>query len=209
MPDDLRRASHADRDEVVERLRVAAGDGRLTMAELEERVDAAFAARTYAELAPLTADLPDQSPETTPAARTGAVPTWGQTRVVGQPGRRWTLALFSGPERTGRWVVGSRHNAGAVMGSVDLDLREAQFESAEVRIRAFALMGGVDVVVPDDCVLDAGGFALMGGFDKDDKGEAAPPGAPVVRVRGFALMGGIDVRRRSRNGRKGRKELEP
>lgn len=195
MPDDQRRASHADRDEVVEQLRVAAGDGRLTMAELDERVDAAFAARTYAELASLTADLPDQRSGATPAVRPGAVPA----RVSGQPGRRWTLALFSGPERSGRWVVGSRHNAGAVMGSVDLDLREAQFESAEVRIRAFALMGGVDVVVPDDCMLDAGGFALMGGFDESDKGAPAPPGAPVVRVRGFALMGGIDVRRRHRN----------
>ncbi len=202
MPEGQRRASHADRDAVVERLRVAAGDGRLTMAELEERVDAAFAARTYAELAPLTADLPDQAQGAAPAVRAGAVPA----RVVGQPGRRWTLALFSGPERTGRWVVGSRHNAGAVMGSVDLDLREAQFETAEVRIRAFALMGGVDVVVPDDCVLDVGGFALMGGFDESDKGGPAPPGAPVVRVRGFAVMGGIDVRRR---GREGRKELEP
>ena len=201
MPDDQRRASHADRDEVVERLRVAAGDGRLTMSELEERVDAAFAARTYAELAPLTADLPDQPPGATPAVRPGALPAGGQARVSGQPGRRWTLALFSGPERAGRWVVGSRHNAGAVMGSVDLDLREAQFETAEVRIRAFALMGGVDVVVPDDCVLDAGGFALMGGFDENDLGEPAPPGAPVVRVRGFAVMGGIDVRRRRRTGR--------
>ncbi|MBA3719681.1 MAG: DUF1707 domain-containing protein [Nocardioidaceae bacterium] len=203
VPEGQRRASHADRDEVVEQLRVAAGDGRLTMAELEERVDAAFAARTYAELAPLTADLPDQRPGATPAVRPGAVPA----RVTGQAGRRWTLALFSGPERAGRWVVGSWHNAGAVMGSVDLDLREAQFETAEVRIRAFALMGGVDVVVPDDCVLDAGGFALMGGFDESDKGDPAPSGAPVVRVRGFALMGGIDVRRRRRRAERG--ELEP
>jgi hypothetical protein len=194
VPNDQRRASHADRDEVVEQLRVAAGDGRLTMAELEERMDLAFAARTYAELTPLTADLLDQAAGTTPAVRPGAVPA----RVTGEPGRRWTLALFSGPERTGRWVVGSRHNAGAVMGSVDLDLREARFETAEVRITAFALMGGVDVVVPDDCVLDAGGFALMGGFDESDKGDPAPARAPVVRVRGFALMGGIDIRRRRR-----------
>ena len=92
MPDDLRAAAHADRDEVVERLRVAAGDGRLTMAELEQRVDAAFAARTYAELAPLTADLPDPPLGTAPAVRAGEVPA----RVVGQSGRRWTLALMGG-----------------------------------------------------------------------------------------------------------------
>ena len=52
------RASDADRDRVAERLRSAAGEGRLSSDELEERLEAAFAARTDAELAPLTADLP-------------------------------------------------------------------------------------------------------------------------------------------------------
>ena len=54
------RASDGDRDRAVERLRVAAGDGRLTAAELDERVDAALTARTCGELAALTADLPPE-----------------------------------------------------------------------------------------------------------------------------------------------------
>lgn len=52
------RASHADRDRVVDVLRIAAGDGRLTSEELDERVEAALSARTMGELAVLTADLP-------------------------------------------------------------------------------------------------------------------------------------------------------
>jgi len=52
------RVSHDDRDQVAEALRVAAGDGRLTMEELEERLEAALAARTYGDLAPLLVDLP-------------------------------------------------------------------------------------------------------------------------------------------------------
>src|SRR5580693_5549409 len=52
------RASHMDRDRVVELLRVAAGDGRLTPEELDERLEAALTARTYSELAVLTTDLP-------------------------------------------------------------------------------------------------------------------------------------------------------
>jgi hypothetical protein len=52
------RASDADRDRVAERLRAAAGEGRLSADELEERLEQAFAARTEAELAPLTVDLP-------------------------------------------------------------------------------------------------------------------------------------------------------
>ena len=51
------RASDADRDRVVDVLRVAVGDGRLTVAELDERLEAALSARTLGELAVLTADL--------------------------------------------------------------------------------------------------------------------------------------------------------
>ena len=50
--------SDADRERVAERLRTAAGEGRLTPAELEERLERAFSARTEAELEPLVADLP-------------------------------------------------------------------------------------------------------------------------------------------------------
>ena len=51
-------ASDADRERAAERLQAAAGDGRLTPAELEERLERAFSARTEAELEPLVADLP-------------------------------------------------------------------------------------------------------------------------------------------------------
>ncbi len=52
------RASDADRDAVVERLRRALGQGRLTMAEFDERAAAAYAAKTHGELNVLTRDLP-------------------------------------------------------------------------------------------------------------------------------------------------------
>jgi Flp pilus assembly protein TadB len=58
---DSLRASDADRDAVTERLRDAAGEGRLEPDELEQRVDSALRARTYGELAPLVADLPGAS----------------------------------------------------------------------------------------------------------------------------------------------------
>jgi hypothetical protein len=59
MPDDLPglRASHEDRDRVVDALRAAGGDGRLTAEELEARLESALSARTLGELTELTADL--------------------------------------------------------------------------------------------------------------------------------------------------------
>jgi Domain of unknown function (DUF1707)/2TM domain len=56
------RIADADRERVAERLRRAAGEGRLAAEELEERLEAAFAARTQADLAPLVVDLPPERP---------------------------------------------------------------------------------------------------------------------------------------------------
>ena len=69
MPREQMRASDADREVVVERLRRAHDDGRLSLHEYDERVRSAYASRTYAELALLTADLPGpQRPPVVPAA---------------------------------------------------------------------------------------------------------------------------------------------
>ena len=67
-PDPTLRAADADRDAVAERLRTAHAEGRLTVEEFGERLDAAFAARTMGELAGLTVDLPAEPAR---VARTG------------------------------------------------------------------------------------------------------------------------------------------
>jgi len=69
------RASHADREQVVGALKAAFVQGRLTADELDERVGQALAARTYAELAALTTDLPaDPAPARQPAPATQPAP---------------------------------------------------------------------------------------------------------------------------------------
>jgi len=69
-------ASHTDREQVVDRLKAAFVEGRLTKDELDARAGQAFAARTYADLAALTADIP--------AAPGGTRPRPGSTRVQAQ-----------------------------------------------------------------------------------------------------------------------------
>jgi hypothetical protein len=56
------RAAHADREQVIDTLKTAFADGRLTKDELDAWAGQAFTARTYAELAALTADIPAGSP---------------------------------------------------------------------------------------------------------------------------------------------------
>ena len=70
------RASDADREAVAERLRDAAGDGRLEHEELEERLEAAYGARTYGELDLLTRDLPARPPDPP-----GREPVWRSDEV--------------------------------------------------------------------------------------------------------------------------------
>lgn len=57
-PADTARAADADREAVAERLRIAAGEGRIDLEELDERLGLAYGAKTYGQLRALVADLP-------------------------------------------------------------------------------------------------------------------------------------------------------
>ncbi len=172
------RASDAERDQVVQRLSDQASIGRLTLAELEERIGLAYDATTRAELTKLTADLPE---------------TYAQPERSRRQPTRWVLSMMGGAEKKGRWRIGNRLTTVTVMGGNDLDLRHAEIDADDVTIVAVAVMGGMDIYVPDTVDLEVGGFAFMGG--NGERGSARPPrpGGPRIRVLAYSLMGGIDV----------------
>lgn len=192
------RASDADRERVAEQLRDALAEGRLDMEEFEERLEAAFKARTYRELAPLTRDLPGvhavapvsmvKQPE-----ESGS---WAGRIVGGEGSSSWGVAILSGFERKGRWTVPKRFNSFAFMGGGEIDLREANFADREVVVNVVAVMGGVNVIVPPGVEVVVRGIGIMGGFDHREEGRAGDPGAPRVIVTGFAFWGGVGVERK-------------
>jgi hypothetical protein len=177
------RVSDAERETAVGRLRVAGGEGRLTLEELAERVELADAARTRGELDALTADLPETGRRFVPAA------------PEPQKQRNWIVAVMGGAERKGRWRLARRTNVVTVMGGAELDLREAEIAD-EVVITAITVMGGIGIVVPEGVSVELGGFALMGGNGGPRDKVPPLPDAPVVRVRAFSLMGGVSVERK-------------
>ncbi|HEX6248475.1 MAG TPA: DUF1707 domain-containing protein [Nocardioidaceae bacterium] len=203
-PDPSRlRISDDDRHKVAEVLRKAAGEGRIDLDELDERLEATFRAKTYGELVPITADLPVRT--------TGALP--GIPHVpppAVQPSRPMVPATtypssfsFMGDcTRRGVWRVPVNHTAFSMMGSVTLDLREAVFEAPEVTINASAIMAGVDILVNPYTQVVVDGVGIMGDFSQArDKAPAQlTAGSPVVRVRGLALMGAVNVRRKAMPG---------
>lgn len=177
------RASDADRERVAAELREQLVEGRLTLDELAERVESAHAARTLAELEALTRDLPRTS---APPPPTG-VPT--RRRAT-----RMSVAVMGSVERKSRWRVAGETTAVAVMGSVELDLRKAEVEGSVVEITAFALMGSVEIVVPEGVDVELTGFALMGSNEERIADTPALQGAPLVRMRAYSLMGSVEVR---------------
>jgi class 3 adenylate cyclase len=194
------RISDADRERVVETLRRHTAEGRLTLDEFAERVGTVFDARTERELEVVLSDLPADQVATpaTPAEQESR-----RRRAV-----RWTVGIMGAGDQKGRWRVEGETNAIAFMGGVCLDLRQAEIEGPEVEIRAYAFMGGIDVIVPDGVEVMMSGFAFMGGRDNRVRGNPLP-GTPLVRVRAFAFMGGVTVRtRKPRAERKAERDQE-
>ncbi|MCS0634650.1 DUF1707 domain-containing protein [Streptomyces sp. LP05-1] len=187
------RASDAERERIAERLRDGLAEGRLDMPEFEQRLEAAYAARTRGELEPLVRDLPET--ETT-APAPGAYPA--RSGLVGGPATsRGAFAFWGGFGRRGTWTVARDFKAVVLQAGGEIDLRDARFEAGHTVIRCFAVMGGIQVTVPPDLDVEVRGFGLMGGFDDRGSGEGAP-GSPRVTITGFALMGGVGVVRKRR-----------
>ena len=188
----LLRISDEDRHQVAEVLRRAAGEGRIDLAELDERLDAAYSAKTYGDLVPITADLPVAHPAVRP------VPN---QRIPSQnlPSHASSVALMSETKRKGPWLVPEQHSVFSMMGSVQLDLREARFTARETTINAVSVMGDITIYVNANTHVLVEGVPIMAEFAESRPKVAAEltPDSPVLRVRGLALMASVTVQRRA------------
>lgn len=200
-PDHARmRASDADRERVAQLLHRALGEGRIDVDELEDRLSSVYAAKTLGELGPIVADLPGASAAVVPAPTTAVTGSGPASLIGGRPGSAASVAVMSGVDRKGNWVLPAQHNSVAFWGGVNIDLRQARFAERHSTISCVAIMGGIEITVPDDVIVDVTGFGFMGAFESRDKGEVGtpPPDAPVVKVTGFAFWGAVEVIRKPR-----------
>jgi hypothetical protein len=189
------RASDADREEHAEVLRRAAGEGRLTMDELDERLSTVYESRTHRELQRLIVDV---VPAGHPHAASLPATSGGRTRMPvrkGAGGAEWLVAIMSGRERKGRWRVGSSLKVINFMGGSDLDFNDAELADDVVELTVVAFMGGADIRVPEGLNVELSEFAFMGGNGADLGNEQPDPGGPTMRIRLISIMGGIDIKR--------------
>lgn len=183
------RASDADRDRVADQLREALAEGRLTPEEHADRIESVYRAKTYAELAPILADLPGSgaAPQPAMAVRPDLPAPEAQSPSI--------VTIFGGAERKGRWLVEPQLNVLTVFGGVELDFREAVLSQPEVTINVTCIMGGVSMKVPPGVRVVNSVSAIFGGVDVGGTDEVQP-GAPVIRLTGLVMMGGVSVEQR-------------
>jgi len=174
MSGDLVRASDDDRNRAVLALREHLAAGRLTLEEFTERMSAALAATTTADLDAPLRELPV-------AERTRRRPT------------RFILALFGSTERAGRLRLRRRALCVSLFGNVDFDLRQATLEGDEITIVAVAMFAALDVYVPEGVEVDLHGLTIFGHKDANGNDPKPLPGTPIVRVYAFGLFCGMDL----------------
>jgi hypothetical protein len=170
------RVSHEDRDRVVEQLRTAAGDGRLTAEELDERIEAALTAVTYGDLAPLTRDLPTNS------GHGGVLPSPAPKELV-------RVDCHSGTtKREGRWVVPRRMEVRVTSGGVTLDFTEAVIAQPSLELNVEVRSGALTLVTRPGVIVDADEVAVRSGTVKV-KAPWGPDVPAVLRVQVSGKVG--------------------
>jgi len=185
-PNDLaaQRAADADREAIAERLRIAAGEGRIELWELDERLGQAYSARTYGELATLVEDLPAQPPFT-------ALPG-----LAAEPDTLVLRTTTPNIRQAGPWVVPRRITAESTTGWITIDFTAASCAYREVTVEVITKTGWIQLILPDGWAARVSPLSTYTGHISNRAAETADPGAPTVTVTGQPLFGYIKIRQR-------------
>lgn len=192
-PDERKlRVGHAERDRAVAELRDAAGDGRLTLDELDARIESAMAARTGDDLRVILADL------VAPATLASMLGVQG-VPVPGAPGSSWDnpvvfSAQWEDVVRAGSWIVPAFLEANAIVSSVKLVFTDARVTSPVVDISVNGGMGNVVIVVPEGFGVDVTHMKAGMGSIRSGVAQRPQPGGAQLVLRGNVKMGALKVR---------------
>lgn len=199
MPDPLQiRIGHAERDEAVEALRTAAGDGRLTLDELDGRIEAAMAAKTRGDIQAVLADL-------MPPNELGRI-LEPQLPVVqvNAPGWSWqdplTLtAKWDDVVRAGPWEVPPFLELNPVASNVKLNFVDARTTGDLIDVVVNGGAGNAVLIVPPGWGVDTSRVEKNSmGVIKTSVDQRPRPGQPLLVVRGRTSMGNVVARYPSR-----------
>jgi hypothetical protein len=188
-----------ERERVIQQLSEHFANDRLSLDDLESRMELAYKAGSVGELQRLTADLPSATALPVPAAEAAELPALA-------PDRDRIFAVMSETSRRGSWIVPQRLDVVAVMADTTIDLTQAALPAGIIDIHIRSLWAAVKVVVPPGLQVVNRLSSLMasvaGGGAPNDAG--GPGGGwkegTVIRLSGWAVMAEVQtkVRRRER-----------
>ncbi len=190
---DLTRLVTADeRDQAVKRLTAAFADDAIAVDEFERRVSEVYRVESPKALAEITRDLP------APAAAGGEgsalpAPVDERTSLVRPPSRRLSATLGS-VERTLQGPMPESLDVRAVVGSVEVDLRRADFPPGVTEIRVRSILGNIELELPAHVRVENDGHALLGNFSvKGRTRSGGQGGEPIVRITGRSILANVEV----------------
>lgn len=129
--------------------------------------------------------------------------------ILGKSNRnsRGNFAFMGGVDKTKtEWELSSGDYS-AIMGGIELDLRKAQFKEREITLNLTAIMGGINITVPEDVAVTCQGTAVLGGVEILGKGSGGIVGtissaigdpnttSHVLNLNCTCIMGGIEIKR--------------
>lgn len=179
-----------EKETVVQRLCAHYAQDHLSTGELERRFELVQQAVDRPALLTVLEGLPALGPTVAPPAPLWQTAAPGGTLAPLGSEQRF-VAFFSEVKKEGRWRAGPLIRARAVLGTVVLDLREAEIPLDGLEIDLEVYLGEGRVILPPGIGADVDCSAVLA--EVKDKAGAGLPGAPRVRVRGGAVLGELVV----------------
>jgi hypothetical protein len=187
------------RDRTIQTLIGHFAEDRISIEELERRLDRAHRALQTTELEALTADLPvpaaapTPQPAPVPAVTTPTVPRPPAPAPETVRDHQVVVAVMGGVEKKGHWAPARKTAVFAFMGGAELDFREALLAPGVTEVQILVIWGGIEILVRPGTRVDSSGVAIMGAFAHVPGPPVDDPDAPIIRITGLALMGGVEV----------------
>lgn len=188
-PSGARLVSAEEREAAVRRLSAAFAEDAIPVGEFEKRVTRVYEAESSKALQAITRDLP------VPAEGASLPAKVEQSTSVARRPSEAVSSVLSSIERRVRGPVPERLDLRSVVGSLEVDLRKAEFAPGVTEIHVRAILGNVEIELPEDVRVEDDGRAFLGTFSvqgrsrrRDDDGDM-----PVVRIVGRSILGNVEV----------------
>jgi hypothetical protein len=176
-----------EREQAVQTLCAHYAQEHLSTGELEARFDRVNRSQSRAELITVLSGLPALRDVTTPS-----MPLYHTAPSALPPGEKRYLALFSEVKKEGAWTPSRTILARVILGSMVLDLRDAELPLEGIDIDLDVILGDCKIILPPGVGATMDVTAVLG--SAIDKTQRALPGGPTVRIRGGAVFGEVSVR---------------